>query len=223
MEVQLVSSELSRQWLEPSQTRRRGMQERPSPHRNWPSPHSKQNKTAIAKRWKTKEKRKPIKTGKQSPTTNRTKRISSLNLIIQQNHPAIVTDTHRHTHNDCLLYHSTLIGWAIAFVRAIGAVTRSVTLPPLRQASVLVFAAEFFIAASTAGELVVPLAAILSSVAHPTFGNTRIVAAATVFVRQTFTFGSYSFQSAFPFVLFVLCVGEKISDRAESMGKRKSK
>lgn len=83
-----------------------------------------------------------------------------------------------------------LIGWAIAFVRAIGAVTRSVTLPPLRQASVLVFTAEFFLAASTAGELVVPLAAILSSVAHPTFGNTRIVAAATVFVRQTFTFGS---------------------------------
>lgn len=40
MEVQLTSSELSLQWLDPSQTLLSGMQERPSSQRNCPSPHS---------------------------------------------------------------------------------------------------------------------------------------------------------------------------------------
>lgn len=69
IEVQLVSSELSRQWLEPSQTRRSGIQERPSPHRNWPSPHStnvwnkgnqKQKKSVITDMTEQREKKSPI-------------------------------------------------------------------------------------------------------------------------------------------------------------------
>ena len=97
----------------------------------------------------------------------------------------------------CFTPYITLIGWTIAFVRAIGAITRTVTPPPLWQAAVFVFASEFFISASSASEFVVSQTAILSSVTDPSLGNARVVVVATVLVGQTFTFRSCS--QTFPF------------------------
>lgn len=96
----------------------------------------------------------------------------------------------------------TLSGWAIAFVRPVGAIPRSVAPPSFGQASVLVLAAEFLFTAPGAGEFVVSQAAILSAVTDPTFGNARVVAVATVLVGQAFTFGSctHPIHGRFPFV-----------------------
>ncbi len=95
----------------------------------------------------------------------------------------------------------TLSGWTIAFVRPVGAIPRSVAPPSFGQAAVLVFASEFLLPASGAGEFVVSQAAILSAVADPAFGNARVVVVATVLVRQAFTFGSCtSIHGRFPFL-----------------------
>lgn len=121
---------------------------------------------------------------------------------------------------EIFILERTLSGWAIAFVRPVGAIPRSVAPPSFGQASVLVLAAEFLFTASGAGEFVVSQAAILSAVTDPTFGNARVVAVATVLVGQAFTFGSCTHPVM---VDFRLCGGfrQKVGSFSEENQSKK--